>query len=497
MSQEYTPVDWVDETTSQQGTLITAARLDQMQTAHHFTDGFEEVDAVPTADPGVDYHKVVYCTADATFYRWDGEVWTADIDEETKHLLDQEIARAEHAEGLIQGYLDAHEANHNNPHQVTKAQVGLGNCDNTADLDKPISTATQAALDTKADKATTLAGYGITDAYTKAQADTLLADKADVADVYDKTATDTLLAGKVDKLVSSPAGTYKSVTVNDQGQVTAGTNPDTLAGYGITDAYTKTEVNTKLTDGSVTKVGTADVGSDTKPIKLVAGVPTAVANDLADVAEVQAALDKKVDISLGVVPWSATVTYPANAFTNYNGTLYRSLQAENVGHVPLSETAWWSEYSPAAGSSGLIGPDNTYTANIGDGSSTVIAVTHNLGTKEVLWAVWSNTDGHVIGASADKTSTSVLTLTFAAAPAAGEYRVLVFRPGDAARIYEQTFTASSTVVITHNLGRLPSGVSVYDPTGRKVGVRMTVDTTTATLSFAGYETGNYKIEVIA
>lgn len=34
-----------------------------------------------------------------------------------------------------------------NPHQVTKNQVGLGNVDNTSDLNKPISTATQAALD--------------------------------------------------------------------------------------------------------------------------------------------------------------------------------------------------------------------------------------------------------------------------------------------------------------------------------------------------------------
>lgn len=32
------------------------------------------------------------------------------------------------------------------------------------------------------------------------------------------------------------AGTYKSVTVNAQGHVTAGTNPTTLSGYGITDA---------------------------------------------------------------------------------------------------------------------------------------------------------------------------------------------------------------------------------------------------------------------
>ena len=42
---------------------------------------------------------------------------------------------------------DAHIANTSNPHNVTKAQVGLGNVDNTSDLNKPISTATQTALD--------------------------------------------------------------------------------------------------------------------------------------------------------------------------------------------------------------------------------------------------------------------------------------------------------------------------------------------------------------
>ena len=41
------------------------------------------------------------------------------------------------------------------------------------------------------------------------------------------------------------AGTYRSVTVNAKGHVTAGTNPTTLSGYGITDAYTKSNVYTK------------------------------------------------------------------------------------------------------------------------------------------------------------------------------------------------------------------------------------------------------------
>lgn len=38
-----------------------------------------------------------------------------------------------------------------NPHSVTKSQVGLNNVDNTSDADKPISTATQSALNNKAD----------------------------------------------------------------------------------------------------------------------------------------------------------------------------------------------------------------------------------------------------------------------------------------------------------------------------------------------------------
>jgi hypothetical protein len=38
-----------------------------------------------------------------------------------------------------------------NPHSVTKTQVGLGNADNTSDVNKPVSTATQTALDLKYD----------------------------------------------------------------------------------------------------------------------------------------------------------------------------------------------------------------------------------------------------------------------------------------------------------------------------------------------------------
>ena len=42
---------------------------------------------------------------------------------------------------------DEHMSDTSNPHQVTKAQVGLSNADNTSDLNKPISNATQVAID--------------------------------------------------------------------------------------------------------------------------------------------------------------------------------------------------------------------------------------------------------------------------------------------------------------------------------------------------------------
>ncbi len=43
--------------------------------------------------------------------------------------------------------LTSHTGNTSNPHGVAKAQVGLGNVDNTSDVNKPVSTATQTALD--------------------------------------------------------------------------------------------------------------------------------------------------------------------------------------------------------------------------------------------------------------------------------------------------------------------------------------------------------------
>lgn len=65
------------------------------------------------------------------------------------NLISAEQTRAEKAESDLSDALTAHKNDTENPHRVTKAQVGLENVDNTSDTDKPISTATQEALNTK------------------------------------------------------------------------------------------------------------------------------------------------------------------------------------------------------------------------------------------------------------------------------------------------------------------------------------------------------------
>ncbi|POA33050.1 MULTISPECIES: phage tail protein [unclassified Pseudomonas] len=52
------------------------------------------------------------------------------------------------------------------------------------------------------------------------------------------------------------AGTYKSLTVDKYGRAIAGANPETLAGFGIKDTYTKPEIESMIAQASALPVGT-------------------------------------------------------------------------------------------------------------------------------------------------------------------------------------------------------------------------------------------------
>lgn len=106
----------------------------------------------------------------------------------------------------------------------------------------------------------------------------------------------TVSAGGIDLATTGiGAGTYKSVTVDTYGRVTAGTNPTTLAGYGITDAQTANTTLTAIagiaTNGFIVRTGASSAVARTLVAPStgftitngdgVAGNPTFVlANDL-------------------------------------------------------------------------------------------------------------------------------------------------------------------------------------------------------------------------
>lgn len=61
-------------------------------------------------------------------------------------LITDEAATRAQADIDVNEKVDLHIANKSNPHGVTKAQVGLGNVNNTSDADKPVSTAQATAI---------------------------------------------------------------------------------------------------------------------------------------------------------------------------------------------------------------------------------------------------------------------------------------------------------------------------------------------------------------
>lgn len=81
-------------------------------------------------------------------YRWGGSAYVE---------ISQSLALGETASTAYRGDQGKtaydHSQSTGNPHGTSKADVGLGNADNTSDANKPVSTAQQTALDLKANKA--------------------------------------------------------------------------------------------------------------------------------------------------------------------------------------------------------------------------------------------------------------------------------------------------------------------------------------------------------
>lgn len=111
-------------------------------------DNFEpftnEADFPATGDADVIYLE----TSTGTMFRWTGSAYAT---------ISAQLALGETSATAYRGdrgktAYDHSQVTTGNPHNVTKSDVGLGNVDNTSDANKPVSTATQTALNLKQDK---------------------------------------------------------------------------------------------------------------------------------------------------------------------------------------------------------------------------------------------------------------------------------------------------------------------------------------------------------
>lgn len=142
--------------------------------------------------------------------------------------------------------LDGHKTDKSNPHSVTKAQVGLGNVDNTSDENKPISSATQTALNGKSDKTHKHKTADISDMPTALPADGGNADTVDGKHASDFAASShTHTAADIGAAASSHTHTKSQITDFPASLPANGGNSATVNGHTVASDV---PANAKFTD---------------------------------------------------------------------------------------------------------------------------------------------------------------------------------------------------------------------------------------------------------
>jgi hypothetical protein len=117
------------------------------------------------------------------------------------------------------------------------------------------------------------------------------------------------------------AGTYQSVTFDAYGRATAGTNPTTIAGYNISNAYTKTEIDSIF--GSTTAAATSASNAATSASNAAtsaSNASTSETNAASSATAAAASYDSFDDRYLGSKTSAPTVDNDGNALLT--GALY-------------------------------------------------------------------------------------------------------------------------------------------------------------------------------
>lgn len=238
----------------------------------------------------------------------------------------------------VQTNLETHINNKTNPHEVTKAQVGLGNVDNTADTDKPISTATQTALDAK---------FSLTEGNSLKTTANSLPDRiiAYIPGSSIDATGETVSITEGTQYVDKSNGVYGSLK---QSTVTKTLTAATTTKAGVLSAADKVKIDKITTDGDGTRYladngtykliqggGSGDSGTFVLETAAVDQLTDTEYNDLKDAIEANKIIIADLGLTLGVI---AQIYQPCFAATYDSGSnkIVLSL-TQTTGTVSSSE----------------------------------------------------------------------------------------------------------------------------------------------------------------
>ena len=99
--------------------------------------------------------------------------------------------------------------------------------------------------------------------------------------------------------------------------------------------------------------------------------------------------------------------------------LLSSLSEQNIAITASQVTDFCNAVSTC------IAANEQYSVSIGDGNATSYAVTHNLGTRDVMVQLYDNSSYDTVYAEVTRNSTSQVTISFTTAPSTNDIRVLI------------------------------------------------------------------------
>jgi hypothetical protein len=174
------------------------------------------------------------------------------------------------------------------------------------------------------------------------------------------------------------AGTYKSVTTDVYGRITAGTNPTTLSGFGITDTYTSTQIDTLFgsTSSAATSAAAAATSasnastSATNASTYAGNASTSATAAASSATSAAASYDSFDDRYLG--PKSSAPTVDNDGNTLLTGALYWNTSTNNL--FIWTGSTWTNAAFTSSGFATLTGTETLTNKTISAANNTLVGV---------------------------------------------------------------------------------------------------------------------------